>query len=326
MTTRSRMTNRITVVTSADEAYVTPMVVMMYSATCNSKNGALDFVVLDGGIHDETKECVEALVEQWPGDSSIQWVNADTDRFSRFKTLPRLSLSAFSRLLVSDLLPGMLQRLIYLDGDIVVEEDLENLWCTDLKGNTLGAVQDYAAPYVSSRFGVSSWKDLGLDARAPHFNAGVLLIDFARWRAQDVGERALKYLERYGQQARIAEQETLNVVLRDEWLRLDPRWNQMHSTFSFSEWSETPFKEFMRAHIDGVKQQPYIVHYTSRSKPWMSSCRHPLRHRYEYYLKESGWKSALAPPPDFPEPGFLQKLGRYLKAKVLASLPLSMSK
>lgn len=310
-----RDVGRPVVVTAADDAYVTPLVVMMYSVVCNSDSKELEFVILDGGIQSKTKSKVADHVKSWSKSVIIRWLKVDTGQFKAFSTLPHISESTFFRLQIGSVLPQKLKRVVYLDCDLVVETDIGRLLNFDLNGNAVGAVQDFAAPYVSSRYGIVPWKKLGLEAETPHFNIGVMTIDLSRWRNLPIEQHATEFLKLYASEVVIGDQEALNAALQGHTVMLDPRWNQMHTAFSYSTWPESPYKRRMLPRISDILQNPFIVHFTSRSKPWMRWCPHPLRRRYMFYLKRSAWPAELAPPPDYSEASELRLAGRFLRSR-----------
>ena len=87
------------------------------------------------------------------------------------------------------------------------------------------ATQDMLVPTLGARFGVASYQELGIDADAEYFNAGIMLIDVARWRSDDIAARALTYLRRYRRRVYFWDQEALNAAMVGNWTKLDARWN-----------------------------------------------------------------------------------------------------
>src|SRR5207244_1433075 len=99
------------------------------------------------------------------------------------------------------------------------------LWDRGTGDHAVLAVQDSIAPYVSSRFGVARYRELGLPPKAKYFNAGVLVLNLDRWRRERVTERALEYVKAYAHEVSFWDQEGLNAVLSGKWGELDSVWN-----------------------------------------------------------------------------------------------------
>jgi len=100
---------------------------------------------------------------------------------------------------------------LYLDCDLVVSGDLEGLWQTDLQGSYLAAVPE---PYLVT----SHW---GFGPEDTYFNSGVLLIDVARWREENLLPALLQFAEAHSSDFDCHDQDVLNHVCRagfDFWI------------------------------------------------------------------------------------------------------------
>lgn len=173
-------------------------------------------------------------------------------------SLPRRSshsLEAYLPLCLAEALPK-LERVLYLDADMLCLDDLLPLWKTDLQGKVLGAVADLAIPNFSSARAVRHWQELALPASQPYFNAGLLLVDLKLWKESEVTEAAIDYLARHP--VHFLHQEALNVVLKDRWRSLETRWNVIASLYQ-RRYSPTPLASVNR---------PGLLHFAGRFKPW----------------------------------------------------------
>ena len=121
---------------------------------------------------------------------------------------------------------------------------------------------------------------------APYFNAGVMLIDVDGWRKARLTEELLSCLAKNQEHVLWWDQYALNIVLSGRWGRLDARWNQGSHIFKYPSWEESPFD---RASFEQQRHDPFIVHFTTSKKPWLASCRHPLRQRFYDVLDQTAW-------------------------------------
>lgn len=198
-----------------------------------------------------------------------------------------LSRAAYLRYLAPEILSGE-SRCVYLDGDVVVRSDPSALHDHDLQDATLGAVRSRVAPFAASHGGIMRWFELGIPSTAPYFNSGVYVADLVRWRDRDVTGRITTFLEAYGSDTYIADQEALNVAVAADWVELDRTWNYVtHVTESFLQQPELE------------PTDPNIVHFAGRLKPW-SFGRPPLFAEEWHAIKaETPWADFVptAPPP-----------------------------
>lgn len=105
----------------------------------------------------------------------------------------------YARNYLADLLEPCVRRVIYLDSDLVVVDDIFKLWATRLGSNTVGA-PEYCHANFTKYFSSSFWKDRDLsrifDGRKPcYFNTGVMIIDLIKWRHLNFTKRIEQWME-----------------------------------------------------------------------------------------------------------------------------------
>src|SRR5271166_5995897 len=124
--------------------------------------------------------------------------------FSRFDAnlsgKGRFSRAVFRRLFLDEILPAPIERIVTVDSDmLIVRPGLEKLESLDLRGRPLAAaydmifLMDFKGDALARRF-QRSRRALGLSLDTPYFNAGLIAIDRAAWRAERVTERATEAL------------------------------------------------------------------------------------------------------------------------------------
>lgn len=296
----------IVVVCAADNNYAMPLAVTMRSAIENLKsNRKILFYIIDGGITNLNKQKI--LKSLILGKCEVEFVSISDSLLRDIeeahqsmklenKTVIKanyVSIASFYRLIIPELLPKHVEKVIYLDCDLVVKGDLEELWNADLGENYVLAVQDTWIPYVSSATAKLDYTELGIDPDSKYFNAGVLVINLRKWRADEISAKAINYfIENLGYIGWY-DQGLLNALLVDQWGQLNPRWNfnatsfYDYSSLNYLSWkdsecllSEDIYKELVR--------HPYIVHFVSDKKPWTS--RHcPRKEDFFQYIDLTAW-------------------------------------
>jgi lipopolysaccharide biosynthesis glycosyltransferase len=161
-------------------------------------------------------------------------------------TAGRIPPASLIRLLMPELLAGRYDRLLYIDVDTEIDGDLAPVFDLDLQGNILAA--------ATARVSEPHRRALGMTAPDRYFNSGVMLIDVARWNAEQVGERALQFIERNAAICKLPDEDALNAVIDGRMLVLSVIWN---------------FRaDFMRLRRSGNLVAPVIRHYDGQHKPW----------------------------------------------------------
>ena len=241
------------IVLACDEGYAMPLGTTLRSIVeSNRSSWPIDFRVLFDGF----SERIQAKVfNSLPvGSAMIQWIPVNLELFQEFSTLTYISKMTYARFLIPRLFCDLVSRVLYLDTDVLVLDDLAPLWGTDLEGAVLGAVIDGGIDPLMKR-------DDALVKEVPrvrdYFNAGVLLIDLDRWREKGISEKALDYLAR-NRDSPFSDQDALNVACDGFWKQLDARWN---------------FHDHQRTRILDIRpdHKPRIVHFLAHIKPWNAS-------------------------------------------------------
>jgi lipopolysaccharide biosynthesis glycosyltransferase len=185
--------------------------------------------------------------------------------------------AATCRLLLPELLSDV-DRLIYLDTDVIVLRDLGDLYDIDLTNCALGAVVDHSLVGLFPLKGwhleteAKSWlvedylRDVvGLSDWSAYFNSGVLVMDLERFRANGLAQIARAFMERTRSTRFFIDQDALNHVVDGAFARLDARWN-VHAVRRIEDFCGAD------EHLSRVgslwHSDPWILHYCGAGKPW----------------------------------------------------------
>jgi len=204
-------------------------------------------------------------------------------------------LETYFRLLAPSLLPGV-KKAVYLDSDLVVLDDIAQLWDTDVGGyllaaardaDTVGQIDGYdqgVGPYLSH--------DLGLTDPHQYLQAGVLLMNLEEFRHRTTPEQLLELATR--RVWRWLDQDVLNKVVDGDYLRLDMSWNYLYDWCSLRRAAiiaQAP--EDFRNEYDAAREHPRIIHYAGPDdRPWLyPDC--DLGHVFWDYARRSPYLGTL---------------------------------
>lgn len=184
-----------------------------------------------------------------------------------------ISRATYLRLIMPEVLPAEIDRVLYLDIDMVVTQSLRPLWQSDLQGRPFAAVEDHnlSAEDLAERF--------GLTCGGRYFNAGMLLIDMQAERASGYLGQALERLKADPDAYPFADQDALNEVLWKNWTPMDITWNYQRAFVNG--------RKVYRASEPGGGHLPGILHFTERWKPWKSDEWHPYAWLYWQHLRHT---------------------------------------
>lgn len=285
---------QLNILLSSDDNYAQHLGATIYSLLSqNSDAESICIYVVDNGIEYSNKANLESIVEKY-SNASIAWIS-----FEKWKSQLKLnmtwniSLSSYARLFVSEMLPETIDRVLYLDCDMIICESLQNLWSTDLHGMVLGAIQDSISDGTKS--------SVGLLPNERYFNAGMLLIDLKKWREQHIGDKCLQFISDKNGAVVHHDQGVLNGVFRNQWECLPLKYNLMtiHYIYNCKQVMNYYGEHavfYSEDEIEGAKRKPVILHYTPSftTRPWVKNCKHPMKKMYWDAVANTPWSDVKA--------------------------------
>jgi len=217
----------------SDVDYALFFAILLVSMARNHRSGEpLRVWVLCRGVQPEVRSRIEAPLAGSGMD--VEWLEIEDE------TLERLAIAEvyrrltphYLKLIIPDLLPPDMSRVLYFDTDFLVLGEVSRLWSVDLGGAVAGCCADpfqrtlgrsSIRPDCSLAERLEFLRGRGLDPEASYLNSGVMLIDLPRWRQEEIKRRVVEYSMQYP--ARNQEQDGLNVILAGRWRKLDSPWN-----------------------------------------------------------------------------------------------------
>lgn len=217
----------ITIIVASDNHYAILIVALLKSIDVNHKTDEhIDFYIIDDGIVKSFREKLESTVD--PKRFTIRWVLSKDIIPSHIKIPVDKSafpLTSYMRIFSPYVINKSAIKLIYLDVDTLVQDDISKLWNLSLGNYTMAAAQDTGKTVDCKWAGIANYAELGLAPDTKYFNSGVLLINPKKWREEEITDKVIDALTVHKKFVQLADQYGLNVVMANKWLQLDPRWN-----------------------------------------------------------------------------------------------------
>jgi lipopolysaccharide biosynthesis glycosyltransferase len=252
-------------------------------------------------IHGPVNEAEKAKLSSYLSGflRSVSFIRVDPETLKAFPlsgASVEMTVATYYKLILPAVLPSTLQKVLFLDSDLIVVEPLGELMDTPLG--------DYPVAAVIDRSQKENCKRLGLREGSAYFNSGVMLIDLNKWRKTNILSAGLEVTK--GNQAKIEfwDQDILNYLFEGNWLNLDKRWNALPHLWGTNKAAED----------EAARDHPAIIHFAGagNAKPWNYYCAHPWKTRYLELKKKTPWARVpldCQPPP----PSLLFRLKRLVK-------------
>ena len=265
----------IDVVACCDDAYVQHCAVMLRSLFHNNPRHSFRVFILNRGLSTASRHRLEQSLAEYR--HSLEFVDVDDELLRTCKVTGHASIANYYRFLIPHALDPSVQRVLYLDCDLIVRKDIAELWQVDLKDHYVGAVEVWECE-----------QDPRLLPRdAAYFCSGVMMLNLERWRRDDVTSALLQYASENDEKIKWWDQDVLNAVLQGQWLPLHPTWDvnfltkpRNHPSLVFS----IEKSEYLSTITD-----PAIYHFAGGRKPWHYLYVGPFSNEYFRYLDRTSW-------------------------------------
>ena len=248
---------------AVDDFYAPYLAVAIQSIKENaSPDNKYSMYVLITDISERNAACLSAMQT---GNISIEFVNV-REKMQRMKGSLQLrdyyTATTYYRFFIPELFPQY-EKGLYIDCDVVVTVDIDELYSTNIEGKLLGAaVEDFVVATREFR----KWTEVALKISADeYFNAGVLVMNLEKMRKENIMNKfmALNKVKKYPV---AQDQDYLNVICNGDVYYLEEHWNRS-------------------PHFTTPCDTPKLAHYKLNYKPW---------HYYGVKFEEEFWKYAAS--------------------------------
>lgn len=182
---------------------------------------------------------------------TIEFISVESnEKFAHIELRNYLTTACFARLLIPDLKPD-LGKIIYLDCDTIVMQDISQLYDQELDGYALGAVPDpnvYNVPEKRAQLYPAAL----LSEKHLYFNSGILLIDCNVWRKNDMLPKLMAAERMTAETRYYNDQDVLNKAFDANFKPLEIRFNVKSNLITFCP-----------------QEHVVIRHFTGFMKPWI---------------------------------------------------------
>ena len=267
--------SQINVAFAIDNKYPVFTMIMMSSILDNNKSCEnYTFYIIENNLSKRNKNKMAKFIKN--RNQTIEFIHFDTKVIDRgdylFGFSKRITPIAIARIFIPNLLPQNLDKVLYLDGDMLATTDIKPLYDTDLGKYTVGMCKNIIdVSYKSHTF-----------KEGEYYNSGLILINPDKWRKENTTDKMIKYLndnrklflyKKNSDTYMYPDQDLINIILENKILKLDNRWNN----------------QVLREKIMSPECKDGIYHYIARVKPWNFSRNRSLpQDLYLKYWKASG--------------------------------------
>ena len=243
------MAGSMNILLSTNDGYVMPLTVLMQSLFENNSE-PITIYFLWSDLSEQSKAFIGRFAAQHGAE--VIFIEVGEDEFRGLPTKKYISRETYFRLLAGELLPADVDRILWLDADMVVNGDISSFYHSDFEGAAV-----IACPHGSAMRPVilEDCAMIGIEHPEQYFNAGVMLCNLDVWRNMGIPER-IAQIASVPRQMKFPGQDFTNLVFNGRVKTAD--WREYNCMIH----------SVMPEDIPELKEVAKIIHYVGSVKPW----------------------------------------------------------
>lgn len=244
------------ILVTLNSGYVKPLCVMLRSLIASHPDTEFDIYVANKSLTEEDFTFIKNKTSS--AKCVIHDIKVDDCILQNAPVTDRYPHEMYYRIFAAKFLPETVDKILYLDPDLVVLKPLDDLYATDLGDNFFAA-----ASHVGKPLQKLNEIRLKMETKGPYINSGVMLMNIKLMRTHQQFDEVLGYIEKNKNILFLPDQDVISAVYCDKIMAIDPYIYNMTEKMMLSPKSIKNDVDF-----NWVDQNSAIVHYCGRNKPW----------------------------------------------------------
>lgn len=252
----------------------------------------INVYVIDMGVTEKHKDGMNTMVSSY-GRNLVWLKQLDIESLAGTQiSVGRWHISTFSRLFLLHVLPEDMEKVIYIDCDMIIRHSLKSLWEMDMEGAWVMSVDDCR--------GARYRDDIGIAQGSIYTNNGLMVIDLKAWKENNVEPLFIDYIAKHNGDITYMDQGVLNGVFQPlKKVKLLPiEYNAQTACYELGykglEICRKPVWAYSKDEFEEGIKDPIIVHFTScftsGTRPWMMTNQHKYKKEFLEYRALTMWK------------------------------------
>lgn len=256
------MTETINILCATDNRYAPYCGIMLTSLLENNRSSRFCiYVFVDKCLSEDNELKYQQLAQNYACEIHVMHIDESLLEKCPVNKDTNITLATYYRLLAPQLLPQNVHKLIYLDCDMIISGDIQEIWNVDIYGHAIAGVVDCEA------YNDNIYKRLdNYTTNRNYYNAGMTVYNLDYWRENNIAGQAFEYIEKNQEKLYWMDQDVLNVLLDEKKILLPPRCNFQTLYYLPRNW--VAYSSDYQQQILSEGQHPLIIHYNGPGKPW----------------------------------------------------------
>lgn len=260
------------ILVTIDNNYIKPLLVMLNSLSVSNKRTKFDIYIMNSSLTNEDICYIKSNVNK---NISIIDLKIEEDELTKAPITKRYPKEMYYRIFASYYLPKKVNKILYLDPDLVVINKIDKLYNTKL--------DNYYFAAASHTWGIlQSFNQLRLRMKSDnvYINSGVMLMNIKLLRKEQNKDDVYNFIKRNKNKLMLPDQDVISGMYANKILPLDP--------YVYNMTEKLLNQRYFLPHINErwIKDNSVIIHYCGKNKPWNKNYKGILNKFYNKYVKD----------------------------------------
>ena len=272
---------KMNILVTLDAGYLDPLTIMLRSLVDNHRC-ELDVYVMNSALTEEHLNRVQRGVEAYceaEASRRLQLIDVKVDS-GMLKDAPitdRYPQEMYYRIFAARFLPEKLDRVLYLDPDMVIINPLTQLYEMDM-GNAWFAAASHVGKILERINGIR----LQAEEPGPYINSGVMLMNLKELRLHQNEQQVFDYIQKNRDVLILPDQDVISALYGSRIVEIDHyRYNMTERVFAAEQLNPVP----SAVNEQWVTEHSSVIHYCGRNKPWKERYIGKLGIFYYWYAR-----------------------------------------
>ena len=277
-------TNKIHLALNIDDNYIYPSLVFLTSLLDNRANSTFYFIHILGNdkLSMNSKKKIDNLINKF-GNNSIKLNYYNLEGTFKNATTGYLTVSTYYKILLPSLLPKV-DKIIFIDGDIINLEDLSEMYSIELKENI------YFIGIADFIDHLNQLREIGLSSDK-YINSGVLIMNLKALRKNSIEKKIVEFVSTH--RLKFRDQTAINCICYKNIQTMSYKYNlfafpNMDKLIKLNSQQARKYRIGLSELIQSFNE-PTLYHYVDLDKPWLKKTWKFNRVYWWYYAKMSGY-------------------------------------
>ena len=240
-----------------DQNYIFPFKVLISSLLASNPDEQFHIWLLYREMAEESLQELDSYCKQ--RELSYTSILVDSHLFDQAPVTKQYPREMYYRLLAPHILPDSVERILYLDPDILVINPIRSLWETDLSSKVFAAASHNGLFNFGSKVNKAR-----LNTNHDYFNTGVLLMNLRQARVLVKPSAVFECVNKHADELVLPDQDVFNYLYGSFTLSLDDSvWN-----YDVRYFKAYYLRSEGKCDIDWVMSNTALLHFCGKQKPW----------------------------------------------------------